>query len=247
MKPILYQQNFVIPYQQLDPFGHLSPTAALQMAQSLATGHAEACNAGYNITRAAGCAWVIPRAQYQFFNMPEVNSQLVGTTWLGVGRHGFVPRYYTLQTAQGDLVMCGSGEWMLIDLSTGHTVSPQLSAQFEIPSNPQQKADHIPTPRRLRPKTYTQSIHRPVLYSDTDTNGHLNNCYYAAWVMDLLPKQLLAHTRLCTLKMNYVSQAMWEEEITLQYNIDNLNVQVCGSVGDKCVFLAEATLQEVQP
>ena len=73
----------------------------------------------------------------------------------------------------------------------------------------------------MLPKELGECESRCVRYSDLDINGHMNNCRYLDWVMDLLPSEFYQHHQPQEITLCYMTEIREKEEMQLHWELSD--------------------------
>ena len=92
----------------------------------------------------------------------------------------------------GELVCNADSRWVLINYVKRTIVRPS-ELPFEIPAS-QPVSELYPIPRRIAQTAVEKTVDRTVLLTEVDENHHLNNCFYADYLLDHAPVDVLAHS-----------------------------------------------------
>ena len=70
-----------------------------------------------------GLMWVIIKYRVSVTRWPQPGESFTLNTWPGRTRHGMMPRFYTLKTADGALLLAVSSVWAVVDRKTRSMVN----------------------------------------------------------------------------------------------------------------------------
>ena len=158
-----------------------------------------------------GLMWVIIRHGVQVQRWPKPGEEILARTWPGPARHGMCPRFYRLESGEGELLITGCAIWSVVDRETRKMVSPGARG-VEIPTQITGLEGKRPAaPVRL--ETTERSVYtvsREVL----DENRHMNNTRY----YDLAEELLGTRGRELELALvEYVSEALEGDSLQLSW------------------------------
>ncbi len=180
---VFYQGVYPVDSRDLDLFGHCRPSALLGILQEAATQAAvdihlsrEEIVARYN------AFWMLARIRYTLKRPLGWNEPLRIKTWHRGGKAAMMYREFDLY-AEDELVGQALSVWVLADLDTHKLLHLSDIAGIENTDGGSLcRSDPL---RKLRlPGGLTLTDRRPMRYSDTDINGHVNNSRYADFVCD---------------------------------------------------------------
>ena len=108
-------------------------------------------------------------------------------TWVGRQSHGLFWRHYRIAGEDGAALLYAVSIWVIMDIESraltkdhAWAVVSRVTVEGELPA----AFKSIPFPRELPERSS-----RRVTDTETDGNGHLNNCLYLRWGQDLLPEE----------------------------------------------------------
>lgn len=226
---VYYETSFRIDYRHVDLFGHCRPSALLGFLQETATEAAskihssrEEMLAKYNVF------WAISRLRYTLQRPLLFGEVLHIKTWHRGGKGAIMYREFDL-SVDNKIVGQALTAWVLIDL-TSHKLF-RLSDISEL-----QKTDGGTLCRKdeLRkfqlPEDMKFAESRKMYYSNTDINGHINNCSYADFVCDTidLDKILISQQFVSSFQICYVAECKAGETLSLYHAKNDEHFYACG-------------------
>lgn len=166
-----------------------------------------------------GVMWVIIRHCVQVQRWPRAGEEILAKTWPGPTRHGMCPRFYRLESGEGEVLITGCAIWSVVDRESRKMVIPTARG-VDFPAMVTGLEGKRPAaPARL--ETTERSVYtvgREVL----DENRHMNNTRY----YDLAEELLGTRGRELELALvEYVNEAL--EGDTLQLRWGELDGLIC--------------------
>ena len=207
-------QLFKVLSYEVDSAKRIKPFYIQNHLQEAAYDGSDFCGAGYDTMRMLNLSWVLNRIHLSFEGLPLWGDEVRVDTW-SRGQAG--PLWHrNFQMFRGsDLLMQGTSAWTVLDLGTrslfrGETPfdSGRHLAQDTLPF-----CTKLMVPRDMQMEP--AGSHIP-LYSEIDTNGHVNNCYYTQWAVDALPFEYLQTHLLKDLEINYFFEVHPGTELAFQ-------------------------------
>jgi acyl-ACP thioesterase len=98
-----------------------------------------------------------------------------------------------------------------------------MSANIPKISLPTPELEGTPMPRMSpikSPEEFRETA-RPVLFSETDINGHLTNTRYVDWICDLAPMEFHRDHPMRGLRINYRAETFPGENVPLRGSLDD--------------------------
>lgn len=131
--------------------------------------------------------WVVVK-QSLHLHMPIRYQDVIEiSTCVNRGSYVSFPRYYFIEKDHQQIGYCSS-VWTLIDIKNRRIVAPKRIG-IQIPDI--ENAITLEVPQSIQKDMSMEYVcSRQVLYSDVDTNQHMNNTRYIQWAMDILDYDL---------------------------------------------------------
>ena len=234
----MYTERYEIKFEDLDMTGKVGVFSFLQLAQHMATVNGAQLGVGYDVLRPKNMCWVAVRAHYEFEKEVGDGDVLIMNTWPENRRHMLYPRMYNFTDEKGETVMKGSIQWSLYGFDRGKALTSRESG-IELQGEARPVGFEIELPSRVKVGELENTTERKVLFSDADANGHLNNCYYVSYILDLLPIDMLKKCKVKTLDINYNRQIPAGETLKINYSLTDNTVLVSGEHNDANIFTAK--------
>ena len=166
-----------------------------------------------------------------YSRMPVYDERIVLKSWPGKTMHLLFPRYYSMETTEGEPLLRASAIWGLVDESSRKMIFPEkhgiviegvvTGGEIALPS----------APARLE---CTEERRFVVPYSYVDINGHMNNTRYFDLAEDSIPAAA-AGRALRSVGIEYANEARCGEELTVRWGQAGDDWYLTGEA-DKCVF-----------
>lgn len=185
MENRLWQKAYNLRASDFDKFKHLKPSSILDLFQDAAGQHAEDLGVGYDSMLARSYMWVLVRIKFQVISQPKSYQRVMVKTWpLAPNRLNY-RREYSIETQDGEKLVIGSSEWVVMHSERRRFVSapdlypfsdhfyPEMNFEARLERVKEFEADDLPY--EVNPG-----------FSDLDTNNHVNNTKYANYVLNAL-------------------------------------------------------------
>jgi acyl-ACP thioesterase len=231
--------NKQITYSDVDYTGKIKMSSLFELLAHLAT--QDAINLGmWNIEMMNQYGWVVSKQSLNLKDTIYLNDNIEITTYIGKGSLVIFPRYYIIKK-NNKIVGEVSSIWTLIDLKNRRITAPKRIGLHI----PEVEYDY----QLEKPKTIDNDEamvlvnERQVLYSDIDTNGHMNNCRYIEWALDLIDLDVFKNKSIQYLAINYLKEIQPLKMVKLYlYKEHNLYI-IKGSADDEDKFLMEVIFE----
>ena len=205
----VFTQQFDIQSHHIGPDFEVSLQYLLGCMQTTADLHVDSHRLGWKDLHAKGCFWAIYRMGLRINRLPRKYDHITVRTWANPPQGIFQPRSFEVVDQQGDVYLYAQSLWIILDDKTFQPITIESVMDTDVVSL--LGGDHsFPIPLKVplaKGETVFPAVTRNVLYSDIDTNLHVNNTVYARWVLDSIPAEFLQSHRLSEMILNYVQQA----------------------------------------
>lgn len=213
---VYHEASFRIDYRHADLFGHCRPSALLGFLQEAATAAAaEIRGSREELLEKYNVFWAISRLRYTLQRPLLVGEVVTVKTWHRGNKGAVMYREFDL-LVDGEVVGQALTAWVLID-ATSHKLF-RLSNVAELEGTDGGELCREDELRKFRiPDDMPFAETRKMYYSNTDVNGHINNCSYADFVCDTLglenlltPQRFVSSFQIC-----YVAECKAGESLSL--------------------------------
>lgn len=231
-----YRKEFHIRPTEVDRYGRLKPSAMLLYIQQTAGEHSDSYNLTYDALAQRGIFWAVIRHKIEVTRLPHEHETITLETWPMPTTRVAYPRSTVAYDEQGNVLFRSICLWILMDLKDRSMLVPKKSG-VEVDGFLQ--GDELSTPKSLPPQPLKELISRPVVFSDLDRNGHMNNARYLDWVQDILPSDHHRNHPLKELTVCYINEALEGQKLDLTWDRDEegtLHVDIHRSKEDSADF-----------
>ncbi len=213
---VSYEYNFRLTGMDVDGKGHCKPSALLDHLQIAATLAAE--DGGFSRERLLeeyDGFWMLARSWFRLERPLGYEDKLTVRTWHRGGKTALMYRDYDIY-AGGALVGESVSAWVLAGVESRKIL--RLSAIPELQNTGGGALCKTRTLGKLRaPARLREVERRPMRYSDTDCNGHVNNTRYADFACDALDMAALEEGRFLTsMQIGYLAECRPGEVLSIQ-------------------------------
>lgn len=227
----IYTEHLKLRSRDVDMFRRLRTSELFKLLQEASIRHTEELGMGRDKTLDRGILWVLLMQRAEITRMPEYDEEVVLKSWPGKTMHLLFPRYYSLETANGEKLIRASAFWGLISAETRKVVFPE---QYGIRIDGTQTGEETALPGAIRRQDCDREKVFEVPYSFVDLNGHMNNARYFDLAEDCVGAAVKGK-RLREIRTEYVNEARLGEHLTLRWNGEEGEVYLCGE-SDRPVF-----------
>lgn len=237
-----YVQKHIVNCYEADTNHLLRPTAMLDLMQEVAGRDASNLGFGYDEMITSKTAWVLSRLHIRFNNYPKWRDEVSIKTWHKGLFKLFYLRDFVLVDKNNNNLIEATTSWLIIDLNTRRLARYAALADNEETCLKEdaiaQPADKITIP--LDEEFEFVGKHKAV-WSDIDTNGHVNNVKYLVWGLDIVDYTDAETKPLKELFINFDAEVLAGQEVEL-YRIrkesdEALTYYIQGKVEGKQSFM----------
>lgn len=182
-----WRLDLQVRYGEVGRNGLASLVAVANWLQEAAVQSANHLEFGEQAMSAHNLLWVLTRLILRIHTLPGPGDLVRVTTWPSVpGR--FYRRGYLLHSASGQLLLEGGSAWSVINAKERKMSSLPPALLERYPTDLKPCLDFLPGALpRLPVDAQTVSAKILARQEDQDTNLHVNNAHYLAWLLECLP------------------------------------------------------------
>ena len=211
-----YSEERIVSCYEANANHFLKPAAMLDMMQEAAGRDAENLGFGYEDMISSNTAWVLSRVKVIFHNYPKWRDKINLKTWHKGANRIFYLRDFLLEDFSGNTLVSATTSWVIIDLSSRRMVrNSDLAENFDnvgMGYAIEEQAEKVTLPRGNEPElVYTHKV----VWSDIDTNGHVNNVKYVVWALDALEYEFVKENKVKELLVNFDSEVLPGQSVDL--------------------------------
>ena len=235
----IYREEILLRSKDVDMYRRLRTSELFRLLQEASIRHTEQLGMGREKTLDKGILWVLTLQQAQIRRMPEYDEQVVLKSWPGKTMHLLFPRYYSLETGDGEPLVKASALWCLVDSQSRKVVFPE---RYGVEIQGVVTGEEIALPGPPKRLTCTEERLFRVPYSYVDLNGHMNNTRYFDLAEDCIDAAA-AGKRLRSVRTEYKNEARLGDELTLRWGRAGQRYYLTGA-GAKPAFVMALEYQE---
>lgn len=238
MEPV-FEREYYLRAADFDWCSCITPAAALDLFQDVAGIHANELGCGTVVHDGQRLVWVLVKSKLQMLGDVKMYDKVTVRTWPLKPAAIRFQREYLISDAQGQPVVKGSSEWVLMHPVLRRAV-PVKSAY---PEGLEHCTDRSFDGRFLKVPDFAAAGEgyavQPRL-SDVDLNGHVNNTKYANFVLDAL--ELERHERIETMQIDYHREVLRGAGLRIFTQREGKNILAKG-VGDSGELMFSCGIQ----
>ena len=227
----VYREEILLRSKDVDMFRRLRTSELFRLLQEASIRHTEQLGMGRGKTLDKGILWVLLMQRAEIVRMPEYDERVVLKSWPGKTMHLLFPRYYALETADGEPLLKASALWSLVDEKTRKVVFPE---KYGVVIEGAATGEEIAMPGAVTKSECSCERDFTVPYSFVDLNGHMNNTRYFDLAEDSVGAAA-AGKLLRGIAVEYQNEARLGETLRLRWSGEGKSVYLCGET-DRPVF-----------
>ncbi len=235
----VYREEIHLRSKDVDLYRRLRTSELFRLLQEASIRHTEELGMGRDKTLDKGILWVLTLQRCEIARMPEYDEHVVLKSWPGQTMHLFFPRYYSMETAEGEPLLKASALWCLVDQQSRKMVFPE---KYGVEIQGVRTGEEIALPGAVRRQDCREERRFRVPYSYVDLNGHMNNTRYFDLAEDTIPAAEEGK-RLSRICVEYTAEARLGEELTLRWTREGERCYLEGG-GERPCFRMELLYQE---
>jgi medium-chain acyl-[acyl-carrier-protein] hydrolase len=205
----------VVRSSETDARGRLSLVAACELLQESAARHAVALGVGADALAPLGLAWVLVDWRLELDALPAWREPVTVETWPSDLSERIATRDFRLAFDGGREWGRATSRWVVIDVVKRRLARmPEPVRAIRRLARGRSFAGGLP--RLEPPGPPDASLERPVRWADLDANGHVNNLAYVAWVVESVPRDVLAAAAPRALEISFRAECRGEAAVAVE-------------------------------
>lgn len=200
-----YTEHLKVSSFMVDRDLRLTPTFLFKLMQEMAFNHTEIIGIDWHYLHPMGLFWALSKLDIEWLKCPRWGDSIYITTWGKQPRYLIQPRDFLIKNDNGDTLIKATSHWVILDKKG----KPQLIHDFESHLRNQLNLHAIErqaTRIRAMREISSDLSYKPVVHTDIDMNGHVNNAAYVTWVMNDFGSEFHRRHEIVFLAINYLAQ-----------------------------------------
>ena len=219
----IYREELLLRSKDVDMFRRLRTSELFRLLQEASIRHTEQLGMGREKTLDKGVLWVLLMQRAEIARMPEYDERIVLKSWPGKTMHLLFPRFYAMETAEGEPLLKASALWSLVDEKTRKVVFPE---KYGVVIDGTVTGGEIAMPGAVAKAECAFARDFTVPYSFVDLNAHMNNTRYFDLAEDSVGAAA-AGKLLRGVSVEYQNEARLGETLHLRWS-GGESVYLCG-------------------
>ena len=182
---VLWEKEYTLRANDFDKYNRIKPSAVLELFQDAAGQHAIELGVGFDEMIKRSYLWVLTRIKFKIISNPKSYQRVLVKTWPLEPNRLSYRREYSIENENGERLIIGSSEWMIIDSEKRCLISDPDLYPFKEGFNTEMMFEE----RLSKVKSFEGEGEPRIVnagFSELDVNNHVNNTKYANYVLDAI-------------------------------------------------------------
>ena len=232
-----WEKAYTLRGSDFDKFGQIKPSAVLDLFQDAAGQHAETLGVGFENMLQRSYLWVLTRIKFHILRQPKKYQKVLVRTWPLAPNRLLYRREYCIFDEQGETLIAGSSEWVVMHSEKRRFVSaPDLYPFTEGFIEDKMCEDKLSKVADFQ----AEGAPYPVLagFCDLDANDHVNNAQYANFVLDAISPA--GEKELETFQIDFRKEVLLGTQLYIHHTEDGNSILAKGqNADDETMFLCK--------
>jgi medium-chain acyl-[acyl-carrier-protein] hydrolase len=233
----VWQEAFKVYAYMTDKHHHLTLFSIANCLQEVAGNHAASHGLGFVGMQERGLYWVLNRLKINILRSVMSGETVTIRTWVSEMKP-FSHRHFEVLDADGVVVTMAYAVWIPIDATTHRPKRFETNELLTVKTG-----SEMTEPEKLRDfeGNWRRCADRPVLFSDLDSIGHVNNAKYVGWIMDDFKKDY-EKFECKSLIINYSGEVFLNERVEIFYILKDRTLEYMMKIKKSGRLVARAKL-----
>lgn len=186
----MYSFESRIRYSEVNKDKQIDLSTIINYFQDCSTFQSEDIGMGLSYLEEKKRAWLLNSWQIQVHRFPTLGEYVTTSTWAYDFKSMYGYRNFLIADEAKQVCAVANSIWVLMDMEHNRPikVTPEDVAKYN--SDPRYDMNYAPRKIEL-PETLTELTPFPVIKSNIDTNGHVNNGQYIKMAEEFLPSDFV--------------------------------------------------------
>ncbi|KGN03187.1 acyl-ACP thioesterase [Clostridium novyi A str. 4570] len=211
MSGIITEKQYEIHYYEAHLKQQATITNIIDFFTDVSTFQSEELGVGINYMMENNMAWILYKWDINVERYPRYREKILAVTEPYSIKKFYAYRKFYILDENRNVIASAKSTWLLIDTKKRRPlrISEEMVKAFGLENK--EETLEIENVHKL-PEENTE-INFKVRYSDIDTNGHVNNEKYVAWMIESIPRDIILNYTLKNTKITYKKETMYGESI----------------------------------
>jgi len=216
------EKEYEIHYYEVDYKKRAFMTSLMGYFNDIATFQSEKLGIGIDYMIENGMAWILYKWDISIEKYPKYGEKIIVITEPCAFKKFYGYRKFQVLDSNRQIIASASSAWLLIDIKERKPirVTEHLISTYGLTKDSNEVLK-IPNIKDLQ--KVDNSVEFKIRYSDIDTNGHVNNEKYAAWLIESVPLEIVLSCTLINIKITYKKESKYGEVIKVLSHVEHEN------------------------
>lgn len=227
MEKLTTEKEYQIYYYDIDYKKKVLPTSIMNYFSDVALEQCSLLNMDLDYMFKNNITWVLYKWDITIKRYPLIGEKITVSTTPYAFRKFYAYRKYDIKDSNGNVIVTANSVWFLLNIEKRRPmrITENMYDAFHITEDDNKE---LPIEKILPITRIDSEKEFNIRYSDIDTNMHVNNVKYAAWVLETVPLDIVKGYTLNKIIMTYEKETTYGEMIRVQTQIiENGNQIVC--------------------
>lgn len=212
MSGVLAEKEYEIHFYEVNYKKKALMTSLIDYFNDIAIHQSEELGVGLEYLLERGVAWILYKWDITVREYPKIGDKIKVRTIPYSLRKFYAYRKFYILDSEGKIMAEANSVWMMIDIKNKRPIriNEEIVKAYGLEDSAGEilKIENVDKIQRI-----DNEILFKVRYSDIDTNGHVNNEKYAAWMIESIPLDVVLNYTLINIKITYKKETKYGENI----------------------------------
>jgi medium-chain acyl-[acyl-carrier-protein] hydrolase len=206
------EKEYEIHYYEVDYKRRVLLTSMMNYFNDICTEQSDRLGISIDYMKENNISWIIYKWDIDIERYPVYGEKVKVRTEPYSFRKFYAYRKFEIEDEAGSVIVSARTVWFLIDAVRRKPLRVP-AVMYEAFGISPEKSDALETRKISAPEETGTVKEFSVRYSDIDTNMHVNNVNYAAWVLETVPMEIVLNYTLKKISLVYEKETLYGETI----------------------------------
>lgn len=206
------EKEYEIHFYEIDYKKNILITALIDYFNDVCMDQSEKLGIGLDYIIENGVTWMLYKWDITIKRYPKYREKIKVTTEPYAFKKFYGYRKFSVLDSKGEVIATANSVWILINIENKRPlkIPESMINAYGILKN-ENSSLKIGNIKKI--EKIDNEVEFKVRYSDIDTNGHVNNEKYAAWMIESVPLDVISNNMLKNIKITYKKETKYGERI----------------------------------
>jgi acyl-ACP thioesterase len=212
------EKEYEIHYYEVDYKKRTFITSLMGYFNDVAIFQSEKLGIGIDYMIENNMAWILYKWDIDVKRYPKYGEKIIVTTEPCAFKKFYGYRKFQVLDSNREVIATANSAWLLINIKERKPirVMENIVRTYGL-TNDDNRILKIENIKEL--EKVDNSVEFRIRYSDIDTNGHVNNEKYAAWLIESVPLEIVLSYTLTNIKLTYKKESKYGEAVKVLSDI----------------------------